>query len=37
MTKLNNSKKVTRKKKVKFAILHDGLFISLFQFSYWTF
>ena len=27
-------RKVTRKKKVKFAILLDGLFICLFQFSY---
>ena len=31
---LINSKKVTIKKKVKFAILLDGLLICLFQFSY---
>ena len=31
---LSVRKKVTRKKKVKFAILLDGLFICLFQFSY---
>ena len=31
---LNNTTKVTRKKKVKFAILLNGLFICLFQFSY---
>ena len=31
---LNDSKKVTREKKVKFAILLDDLFICLFQFSY---
>ena len=30
-------RKVTRKKKAKFAILLDGLFICLFQFSYRSF
>ena len=35
-TRQNSSirRKVTRKKKIKFAILLDGLFICLFQFSY---
>ena len=31
---LNISKKSNKKKKVKFAILLDGLFICLFQYSY---
>ena len=31
---LNDSKKSNKRKKVKFAILLDGLFICLFQFSY---
>ena len=30
----NNSKKSHKKKEVKFAILFNGLFICLFQFSY---
>ena len=36
MQDLTIRRKVTRKKQVKFAILLGGLFICLFQFSYWN-